>query len=89
MPEEKEADLEGWGYSQEGRMVEGAGLCAAYGYPTGIHGASLLHHRHPQRPDSHADSVGNWTEVEKKTDRLPTHAAFVAVEGRGQKQNGS
>lgn len=38
LPEGKEADLEGWGYIQKGRMVEGAGLCAAYGCPTGIPG---------------------------------------------------
>lgn len=74
MPEEQEADLKGWGYSQEGRTVGWAGLCAAYNCPTGIHGASLLHPQASPRPNSHAEnSVGNWTEAEKKTDKLPTH----------------
>lgn len=51
MPEEREADVEGWGCNQEGRAVGGAGLHAAYSCLTGIHGgggAQSLPHQKAQ-----------------------------------------
>lgn len=60
MPEEREAHLESWGYSQEGSAVGGAGL-----HPQGI--------GEPRCSIHGQNSVGNWTEVEKETDKLPTH----------------